>query len=159
MKPDLHDSFTYEDKEITVEWFDLKTENEIPDVRQVYVVGELDGNVPVVMYQHAADNLPGGTIEPGETVDEALRREVQEELNCRVISWVPLGYQKNSSYGAEDVYQLRVYAILEVIGPFVVDPGGDVIGYKLVPLHELNRTIKWGERGDRIERLASNVIK
>ena len=45
-------------------------------------------------------------------------REIKEELNCRVISWEPLGYQKNSVDGIHDGYQLRVYARLEKIGEF-----------------------------------------
>lgn len=35
--------------------------------------------------------LPGGKVEPGETPDAALVREIREELDCRVevTSWLP----------------------------------------------------------------------
>jgi 8-oxo-dGTP pyrophosphatase MutT (NUDIX family) len=156
MKSNLQESFIYEGKETSVEWFDLLPNQRLPDVlwSQVYAVGELDGDVPVVMYQDKADSLPGGSPERGETIDVALNREIQEELNCRVTSWIPLGYQKINSLDAESIYQLRVYAVLETIGPFMSDPGGDVIGYKLVPLSMLNDTLGWGKRGDKIEKLA-----
>lgn len=160
MKPDLRDSFMYKDRKITADWYDIQTKDQLPAVpwSQVYVVGDLDGAVPIVVYRNEVDSLPGGTPEQGETIDQALRREIREELNCRVLMWLPLGYQKNTQEGQKEMYQLRVYAILEMIGIFESDPGGDVIGYRRISPDSLSETLKWGKIGDRIQRLALNVI-
>jgi 8-oxo-dGTP pyrophosphatase MutT (NUDIX family) len=161
MTPDTQTSFRYNDRVIAIEWFDIKSNDQLPDLpwSQVYAIGNLNDRVRVVMYAHDPQSLPGGTVEPGETIDAVLRREMQEELNARVVKWMPIGYQKASEPGHGDTYQLRVYAELEMIGPFVSDPGGGVIGYKLVPLQTLNDAIQWGEIGERIQRLVADVVR
>lgn len=153
MKPDLYDSFVYADKLVKTEWFDVTRKSDLPDLawQQVYAVGNLDGKVPVVMYEDGNDNLPGGKFELDELIEEALLREIREELNCHVLEWEPIGYQRCIQDGCEDVYQLRVYAKMQRLGEFESDPGGSVIGHKLVDISELNNTIGWGKIGARIQ--------
>lgn len=45
-----------------------------------------DGERVLLAHRRAIDwwNLPGGALDPGETVDEALRREVREETGLHV---------------------------------------------------------------------------
>jgi 8-oxo-dGTP pyrophosphatase MutT (NUDIX family) len=142
-----------------VEWYDLVGEP-LPELpwQQVYIVGDLDGNVPIVRYEgEGSDNLPGGKTEKGESIGETISREVQEEINCEVLSWEPLGYQKLTEPDGTEYYQLRVFAKLRSLGDFVEDVGGQVIGHSLVSLDELNQHIKYGEVGDRLVRLAKKV--
>lgn len=111
-------------------------------------------------YATHKDNLPGGGVEAGESVEDALQRELGEELNMRAVSWVPLGYQRNTREGSSEAeYQLRVYAELEKLGEFHADPGGSVIGYSLIDIRELNNTIQWAELGDWLEKVAAPYYK
>jgi len=149
-KPEITEHIEYEGKEITINWYDL-VGKEIPNLKwhQVYVVGDLDGLVPIVNYKDHHSNLPGGRTEPGETIDQAIVRELDEEIKMKVLSWEPLGYQvwietETNSKKA----QLRVYAKLAKDEEFTNDPGGSVIGHSLVPLDELNKKINYHTIGD-----------
>jgi len=154
IEPDLLDYFDYEGDLITVKWFDIHEKSKIPaDIKweQIYVIGNYDNKVPIVMYDDKNDNLPGGHVELGESLEEAMRREIKEELNMDVISWVPIGYQRLSRPNDTEVaYQFRVYAKLNKIGIFTKDIGGSVIGHKLVELDKVNDHIKYGNVGNRI---------
>jgi len=160
MKPDFLDKFIYKEIPTEVEWFNISSKEDLPDLpwKQVYAICNLDGKVPIVCYNDDNDNLPGGTTEPGENVDETLKREIQEELNCDVISWTPLGIQKNIRGGVLENYSLRVYATLAKIGEFKSDPGGGVIGYRLIDIKDLNKTIQWGKTGNHIQQLAEKLF-
>jgi hypothetical protein len=151
-KPDLISEFEYEGK-VIVEWFDVFEKNKIPDLdwQQVYMIGNLDGKVPIVIYSSDGDNLPGGKIEHGETIEQAIMRESLEEINMNVVAWEPIGYQKLTRFGdSTPIYQFRVYAKLCKNGDFINDPAGSVIGHKLVELNDVNKYIKYGLVGDRL---------
>lgn len=103
------------------------------------------------MYSGKDDNLPGGGVEPGENLEQTITREALEEVNMKVISWQPLGYQKlTRPWDNTPTYQFRVYAKLEKNGEFTNDPGGSVIGHKLVDLDNINKFINYGKVGDRL---------
>ncbi len=156
-KPDLKDSFIYEGNHIDIDWYDVDSHQALPDLpwQQVYVVGNLDGKVPVVYYPSGHMGLPGGHTESGETVHETITREVTEELNCELIDWIPIGYQTLHQAGKADIHQLRIYGNLKRIGDFVSDPGGSVIGHHLIDLTDLNSMVKWGITGQRIQDIAA----
>jgi len=157
LQPQLQSSFTYRDVVYDIDWYDLG--HELPSLpwSQVYVIGDVEGKSPIVHYDTGdKNNLPGGSFEPGETVEEALKREIKEEINYDVISWTPIGYQKIRN---PETYQLRVCAKLKKIDDFTNDPGGHVIGHSLVPIDELNSYIRYGEIGDRMVKIAKSRLK
>jgi 8-oxo-dGTP diphosphatase len=49
------------------------------------VAQDADGRIPILFVgKHGYHKLPGGGIEPGETREEALAREMKEETGCAI---------------------------------------------------------------------------
>ena len=92
---------------------------------------------------------PGGGIESGETYEEAVIREVEEETNMKVLKQRLIGYQ--------DIYepnrvirQTRSVCIVEPLGEFTIDPDGDVTEIKLIDPKDYKKYFDWGIVGDRL---------
>ncbi len=158
MQPDIQSSFVYDGKTILLDWYTVRKKADIPDLpwSQVYAVGNFHGLVPLVTSTTSAMpyNLPGGTVEPGETIEQTLKRELIEECNMRVVSWEPLGYQVCTEPDGMAIPQFRVYAVLEKIGNFTHDPGGGVISNTLVTIDEMEPILHYGAAGEVMTKLA-----
>ena len=151
--PDSFSRFEYKNIKYVCEFRRIMCEVPNYNFSQVYCVGRIDNKIPIVKYEKGKDNLPGGTIESGEGIEDALRREIVEEINCDVVDWVPLGYDKNIGSDGSIYYQLRVFANLKSRGDFVEDIGGNVIGYDLINKNILAEIIKWGDTGKLLQEI------
>jgi len=94
-------------------------------------------------------SFAGGTIEPDESYEDCLKREIQEETNMKVLKFKPLGYQAVQLKDKE-IYQLRYVCTVEPYGEFISDPAGSVIEIKLIDPKDYKQYINWGAIGDRI---------
>lgn len=94
---------------------------------------------------------PGGGVERGETVEEAVVREVFEETNMRVLRQRVIGYQ-DVSEPHRVTTQVRSVCIVEPVGPFTADadPEGDVTEIKLIDPKDIKQYFDWGEVGEHI---------
>jgi len=93
--------------------------------------------------------FPGGGIEPGETYEEAVIREVKEETNMKVLYQELIGYQ--DIYEPDrTVRQTRSFCIVEPYGGFISDPDDDITEIKLIDPKDIKKYIDWKEIGDRI---------
>ncbi len=118
-----------------------------------------DGKL-VVVY---ADNKgywtpPGGGIESGESIEEAVIREVREETNMKVLHQELIGYQDIHEDG-RIVRQTRSFCIVNPIGDFVSDPDGDITEIKLIDPKDYKKYFDWGVVGDRVMEQAMIILK
>lgn len=109
--------------------------------------------------------LIGGSIEKGESAEEALIREIKEESNMKITSYLPIGYQKvTDTRDQKFFYQLRYACKVIPYGEFTID-GGDGISekaiteIKLINPEEYKKYFDWGEVGYRVMERAIELKK
>lgn len=145
-----------------LEYDDVDDFNSLPRelCTQVYGVCFCDGKLVIGLGGKKDDwGLIGGTIEPGETFEETLKREIIEESNMEVTRWLPIGYQKVTDKNGVVKYQLRAACLVQKIGEFTGDPAGSIREIKLIDPADYKQYFDWGEVGDRIIKRAVELKK
>lgn len=109
------------------------------------------GDKMVVVYSNEKGYWapPGGGIEPGETYEQAVSREVLEETNMNVLSQQLIGFQDIYESG-RIIRQTRSFCVVEPNGPFSADPAGEITEIKLIDPYDYRNYFDWGEIGERI---------
>jgi len=153
-KPTIHDRYIWKGEWQDADYYELGADSVVPGIHWdgVYCFGNLNGQIPIVNYEHYPSGLPGGHIDPSDkNINEALRREINEELNCDVIDWKPVGYKIIIKPDSTIDYQLFVYANLKKKGEFMKDTGGLVHNYSLHSISEFATKIEWNETSKWLE--------
>jgi len=111
------------------------------------------GNELVIVYSDIKGywTPPGGGVESGETVEEAVVREILEETNMRVIKQKPIGTLEVFE-PEQTKFQVRLVCTVEPMGPFVADtdPEGDITEIKLIDPKDIKQYFDWGEVGEHV---------
>jgi ADP-ribose pyrophosphatase YjhB (NUDIX family) len=102
-----------------------------------------DHRIVLVTWDGEHWSLPGGSLEPGETLEQALVREVREEACARVTASQYIGCQHVEELdGARRAYyQTRFWARVE-LDDFRADH--EMTARRLVAPEEFRTTLFWG---------------
>jgi 8-oxo-dGTP diphosphatase len=102
------------------------------------LITDVDGRVLLVLRGHEPGkgqwSVPGGRINPGETPENALVREVHEETGLHIVVQELLGHL-TIPIGADDAYAVSDYRCQVVGGELVA--GDDAADVRWVALAEL----------------------
>lgn len=116
-----------------------------------------DGLVVMVTWDGRQWTFPGGTVEDGESIAQALVREVAEEACARVVRYRYLASQHvadpRNPDGVPSYYQTRWWARVE-LDPW--QPRHEMTGRRLLPPDQVLETLSWRrkELADRLLDLA-----
>ena len=126
-------------------------------ITQCSAVCFLKGKMVVVFHgKRKTWGLVGGSIEPEESLEDCLKREIQEESNMKVLDFKPIGYQSVQT-GDKTIYQLRYVCDVESYGEFISDPAGKITEIKVIDPKDYKQYFDWGEIGERIVERAMEM--
>lgn len=139
-------------------WKSTEDFSKIKPITQVYGIC-FDKNGKISIVNTRKWNLPGGTPENGETPEETLKREVDEEADLDLKDVKPIGYQKIENLETHQIqYQLRYFANIEKIKPQTIDPAnGKINERKFINPEDFSKYCPWGKVGDEVIRLATEI--
>lgn len=147
---------------------DTKSANNLAPIRQVSAIC-FDKNGKILIIKDSKNDywsLPGGTPEIGETVEETLIREVNEEASCEVeplelLGAIKVSFPNNDNKSEGEVfYQLRYVAKIIKINKQTIDPAkGRKLERVFVEPEEFLNYVTWSKKiNQSILEMAKKII-
>jgi len=155
----------YNGQTVTYTWIPAADIEHYAPVTQAYGVCINDeGKVLLIKDKHW--QIPGGTPEKGETLEETLKRELVEEAQVELGKIIPLGVQEvrfpnnPDKEQGELFYQARYVAIISKTDQPKPDPDtGREYERKFASFDEANDLVQWGELGSQVFRDAKSLYE
>ena len=156
----VKDSFEYRGKTIYIEWIPGESYKRFSPITQAYGFCFKDNKLLIIQSIDLKHwQVPGGTVEPGETPEETLVREVDEEANIKISDIKYLGAQKTYAKGEDPVYQLRFAARIEKLLPRKLDPAAKIIARRrFINPDDFAKIADWGISGEAIAKEAKRRL-
>lgn len=123
------DAVTHNGKRCDVIHVDVDNFDDIPDALILKAHAVCVWENRMLLVNHPEWNIwgiPGGSREHGELIEQTLAREIQEEANCEILDYKPIGYQKIVSNDNEIHYRLQYLCMVNPLGEFKTDPAGNI---------------------------------
>lgn len=122
-------ALTYKGQRCDIQHFTVDSFGDIEDnlIEKVHAVCMY--NNKFLLVNHPEWNIwgiPGGTREKNESLEETLRREIQEETNCNVIKFTPISYDKVIDDVGNFHYRVHYFCKVEPISEFEFDTAGNI---------------------------------
>ncbi len=149
------DTYLYKGTKVTNTW--IKTDNleNYSPITQVYGIVFNDKNEVIICRESNSGSwiIPGGHPEEGESIEQTLKRELQEEVDVEIEDIKPLGVQKvtfpDDVNSDKAIYQVRCIAKLKKLNSQTPDPAnGNTWERKFIPASEITNYVKWGKTGE-----------
>jgi len=123
------DAVNHNGKRCDVAYVDVDNFNDLPDrlILKAHAVCIWEDKMILVNHpEWDIWGIPGGSRDLGESIEQTLAREIQEETNCEVLNYRPIGYQKIVSPDNEVHYRLQYLCMVKPLGEFEIDPAGNI---------------------------------
>lgn len=145
-RPTSIETFDSEGRRWTATWLEPPFRPQAPDCNQAYGICFTRAGV-IVLVKLDGDywNLPGGGVEPAETLEDTLRREVREEACAEVVECEYIGCQRvddpDHPDGPQRYYQARFWAR---VGLLPWQEHFEARERRLVKRGDFLATLQWG---------------
>lgn len=151
----ISSEMTLDSKKYYLEWVPGESYTGLKNITQAYgFCFNRDGRLLVQRRSFGPWQVMGGSIEPGETPEETLVREVAEEVNVEIENIKYIGTQKVTDENGRDINQLRFAAFITKLNRRKPDPAKGVIRpRKFIDPDRYAEVSGWGEMGtDMVNR-------